>query len=304
MTIIAATPAERTRTLAALALVGSAACWGLATVASRSLLERLPSTTLLLIQLPASMLLLTILASRESRRQAAWPRLLRAAWPGVLEPGLAYAIGLAGLSLTSAGHAAVIGSAEPMFIVLLGWLLLGQRPDSRLIACLLATMLGLLLISTQGAETGGSTTSLTGDLLIVLATLLAAGYVLASAKLAGHHPPASLALVQQGAGLLFVLVLQAVLVSAGLASPPWAELDAALVAQAALSGVLQYALPFWLYLIGLRWLNAASAGLYLALIPVFGLMAAFVWLGERPTPGMLLGAALILTVVVLGRRHA
>ena len=40
-------------------------------------------------------------------------------------------------------------------------------------------------------------------------------------------------------------------------------------------------MPFWLYLIGLRVLGAGAVGLYLALTPVFGVVAAFFWLGER-----------------------
>lgn len=303
MTATQAIPFKRDRSLATLAMIGSAACWGLATVASRDLLEQVPAATLLPIQLLASLLFLAILASRASRRPASWPLLLRTAWPGVLEPGLAYGIGLAGLSLTSAGHAAVIGSAEPMFIVLLGWLLLGQRPRRRLLACLLSTVIGLSLIGLCGSETGNSATSLRGDLLIVLGTLFAAGYVIASSRLANLYPPASLALVQQGAGLLFILTLQGVIVAAGFATPRWDALDKAVIAEAALSGVLQYALPFWLYLLGLRHLSAASAGLYLALIPVFGLVAAFLWLDERPTMGMLLGAALILASIAVARRY-
>jgi len=72
---------------------------------------------------------------------------------------------------------------------------------------------------------------------------------------------------------------------------------------AALSGVVQYALAFWLYLIGLKTLSAGAAALWLTLIPIFGVSGAYLWLGEIPTVPMLLGMALILGAVNAGRRE-
>jgi len=72
---------------------------------------------------------------------------------------------------------------------------------------------------------------------------------------------------------------------------------------AALSGVVQYALAFWLYLVGLKHLSANAAALWLTLIPVFGVTGAYFWLGEIPTLPMLLGMALILAAVNAGRRE-
>jgi len=43
-------------------------------------------------------------------------------------------------------------------------------------------------------------------------------------------------------------------------------LGAALLCHAALSGVVQYGLTFWLYLIGLNYLSASAAALWLTLI--------------------------------------
>jgi drug/metabolite transporter (DMT)-like permease len=51
------------------------------------------------------------------------------------------------------------------------------------------------------------------------------------------------------------------------------------------------------YLHGLQRLPASTAGLFLNLIPVFGLSGACLWLQERLTAGQWLGAALILAAV-------
>ena len=73
------------------------------------------------------------------------------------------------------------------------------------------------------------------------------------------------------------------------------------MANAAISGVVQYALAFWLYLIGLRNLAPAVAGLWLTLIPVFGVAGSYLWLGERPTALMLLGGVLIILAIMIGK---
>ena len=70
------------------------------------------------------------------------------------------------------------------------------------------------------------------------------------------------------------------------------------------SGALYYAVAFWLYLTGLRQTPAAIAGLYINLIPVFGIAASYVLLGERLSSRQWFGAILIVTtmfVVVRGR---
>jgi drug/metabolite transporter (DMT)-like permease len=63
------------------------------------------------------------------------------------------------------------------------------------------------------------------------------------------------------------------------------------------SGALYYAAAFWLYLTGLRRINAATAGLYINLIPVFGIAASYVLLGERLSARQWLGAILIVTTM-------
>jgi len=68
-------------------------------------------------------------------------------------------------------------------------------------------------------------------------------------------------------------------------------------AGAIVSGVLYYALAFWLYIIGLRYLPASVAGLFLNLIPIFGVGGAYLFLGERLSLAQWAGAALILAAV-------
>jgi len=289
-----------TRMVAVAAMIGSAACWGFATVMSRDLLDSISAPGLLVVQLCASVMVLSLLTISERPGHYLTSALVRAALVGLFEPGLAYAVGLVGLSLTSAGHAAVISSAEPIFILLVGWVCFKQRPSRRLALCIAIAMAGLVLVSGEGGAVDGPNQVL-GDLLIVAATMFAAGYVVLSARLVVNFPSATLAGAQQIVGLLFAIIVYGLAHAGGFIEERWQGIDSGILFYAAASGVVQYAIPFWLYLIGLRVLSAGAAGLYLALTPVFGVVGAIVWLGERPHALMLVGATLILFAVFAGR---
>jgi drug/metabolite transporter (DMT)-like permease len=142
-----------------------------------------------------------------------------------------------------------------------------------------------------------------GDALVLLGTLFAALYVVLSSRTVLHVAPLPLAALQQGAGLAAALVLLAgvVLVQGGPVLPP---VGGTTLAMAALSGVVQYALPFWFYLIGIRGLPVAVAGLFLTLIPVFGVGGAVLFLGEGFAPLQAVGAILTIGALVAVVRRA
>lgn len=291
----------RPQWVAILAMIGSAACWGFATVMSRDLLVVMPSTTLLVIQLVASVAALLALSIPHFPWRHRTAAMGKAASIGVLEPGLTYTIGLIGLSLTTAGSASVIGATEPVLIVLVAWVLLREKPSSHLMLCIAIAVFGLLLVSGDGFFDKERNNGW-GDLLIILSTLFAASYVVLSSRVVHTFPAATLASAQQIVGLALALVVFLVVTVMGLEPASFGGLSLPIVAYAAFSGVIQYALAFWLYLLGLKNLSAGAAGLWLTLVPVFGLAGAYVWLSEVPTVLMIVGAALIICAVILGNK--
>jgi probable blue pigment (indigoidine) exporter len=78
-------------------LIAAAACWGVGTVTKQVLSDVAP-LTLLPIQLAASCVFLTVV-SRLSRARISWsPEMRRLSRLGILNPGIAYALGLVGLT--------------------------------------------------------------------------------------------------------------------------------------------------------------------------------------------------------------
>lgn len=285
--------------VAILAMIGSAACWGFATVMSRDLLSSMSSARLLVIQLAGSVLFLLVLSSPNYPWRFRSRRLLIGALVGVLEPGLTYAVGLVGLSMTTAGSASVISATEPMLIVIIAWFLLGEPPGARVLASIATAVGGVALVSWTGLSTRGDA-AFAGDALVVLATLSAASYVVLSGRFVPDFPVATLASAQQIVGLVFAIAVFAGQSLAGQVQGAFTDMPPILLGYAALSGIVQYALAFWLYLKGLKSLSASAAGLWLTLVPVFGLFGAWVWLGELPSTTTLAGAALIVAAVISG----
>ena len=189
---------------------------------------------------------------------------------------------------------------SPIFIVIVAWILLKQRPSKRLFLCISIAFLGVLLVS-QDAVDGNN--SMFGNMLIVIATLFAATYVVLSSQIVKNFQPATLAATQQLVGLVFSLIILGIISILGIEKQNWHEISAGVLIYAGASGIVQYAMAFWFYLIGLKYLRAGTAGLWLTLIPVFGLFGAYIWLNEIPSIIMLIGGLMIMTAVWLGRNE-
>jgi drug/metabolite transporter (DMT)-like permease len=102
--------------------------------------------------------------------------------------------------------------------------------------------------------------------------------------------------LQQVSALTFAVLLLGVSAGAGYQATSLAFSAEAWLSALA-SGALYYAAAFWLYLTGLRHIDAATAGLYINLIPVFGIAASYVLLGERLSARQWLGAILIVATM-------
>ena len=94
---------------------------------TKQVIDDVAPLTLLPIQLAASTAFLLIVATVR-REPLAWTApLRRLAGLGVLNPGLAYALGLVGLTTITASLSVLLWAAEPVLIMLLAVLVLRER---------------------------------------------------------------------------------------------------------------------------------------------------------------------------------
>ncbi|MBD1871297.1 DMT family transporter [Leptolyngbya sp. FACHB-541] len=277
-------------------ITASAGCWGLGTVMSKSVLATVPPLSVLTVQLSTSILVLWVLSTLQGHTarltQFSWFTWIQLGSPGVFEPGLSYGFGLIGLSLSSASQAALIGATEPVFIVGLAWLMFRESISLRLLMLSALAMIGVML--TVSSDTASGSQALLGNLWILIGTFCAAFYVILSRHAVANHPPLILSALQQTMGLVCI-VLFSWNFGAGLQFSSTIPTQIWLLA--ALSGVVQYALAFWLYLSAIRLIPVSIAAQFLSLIPVFGVGGAYLFLGERLTLVQCLGMAITIAAV-------
>lgn len=267
---------------ALLMMIASAACWGLGTVVSKGAILALPPLTVLVIQLASSTVFLWTIAlcSSKSRSQMPTPKTFwRYGLPGLLEPGLSYILGLTGLAMTTASNGTLISSTEPAIILGLSWILLKEKVRPVLLGVAAMAIVGVLL--TVGVDLQAGNRSVFGDLLLVAGTGCGALYAVLSQSGVQHLRAVSLAAIQQSVGLIEVLI---VWLSFGQANAVQIiSISPASWSLAIASGIVQYALAFWVYLQAVKTLPLSIAAQFLSLIPVFGVSGAYLFLGERLT---------------------
>lgn len=282
------------------ALVAAAACWGLGTVVSKQVVDDVVPLTLLPVQLVAScaFLLGIALVRRDS---FAWtPPVRRLAALGVLNPGIAYALGLIGLTTITASMSVLLWALEPVLILLLAALVLREHIPAALTALIGVAILGVLLVVYRPGASGEAA----GITLTLVSIAFCALYTVLTRRLMLDDSSLTVVLAQQAAALGFAVALATVVALAGGTGWDLAGLGPGAWLGAAASGILYYGLGFWFYVTGLRHVPASYAGAFLPLIPVFGIVAGYL-VGERLEPRQWLGALVIVAAtagIALGRR--
>lgn len=277
-----------------LALVAAAASWGIATAIAKRAVDEIPPLTLLPIELAVSVTFLGI-AVRICRSPIEWsPRLRRLGYLGVLNPGVSYALSLAGLARITASTSVLLWALEPILILALAYLVVRDRVSPMLAGCAAVALGGAVLVVFQPGTEG----SPTGVALTIAGVIACAAYTVISTRLLHEDSPLVVVLVQQAAALGFAVVLFTGSVVVG--DPgSLSGISAAAWTSAVVAGLLYYAIAFWLYVTGLRGVSAGVAGMFINLVPVFGLAASYAFLDERLTIRQWLGASAILAAVVV-----
>lgn len=277
-----------------LSIIASAALWGGVTSASKYALNTIEAVPLLLIQLSASVAFLwgAALALQRKELCALRPECVLGGWIGIIEPGLAYLLTLYGLRHTTASIASIITALEPIFVLILAIIFFGERISRRVMYCILIALAGCTLTSSVDGQELFSM-QLSGAPLVALGILAASVYVLLSKSRSGAASPLISAALQQSWGLAF-LAIWASIANVQISLP---TVSTALLG--GISGILQYALAFWLYLIALARMPVVHCTIFLNLVPVFGLCVAHLALGENITSVQLGGVAAIIAAVHL-----
>jgi drug/metabolite transporter (DMT)-like permease len=270
----------------------AAASWGVGTVVSKRAVEEIPPFTLLPIQLAASLAVLLVLMLVSGMPLRGSPPILSRL--GILNPGIAYALGLAGLTWISASLSVLLWALEPLLILVLAGVFLREGITARLIALSLVAASGMALILAEPASGG----QWPGVVLTLIGIGCCAGYTIVARRFVGaSDSTAQVVLAQQAYALGFAAVVG---VAAALMGGANGTVITPLgLASATASGVLYYAAAYWFYLSALRTVPASVAASSFYLIPVFGVAAGSLLLGDRLEPVQWIGVGIVAVAVVL-----
>jgi drug/metabolite transporter (DMT)-like permease len=281
----------------------SAVSWGFGISAVKHALGYLPPPQLLVLQLVFSAVVLAAAIAAAGRPSfPSGRRAVIGAATGILEFGIGYGVGTVGLYLTTASNTALISTSEPFFVLLLAWLILREPMTTRMALCGLAAAAGLVFVVIPDMS-HARITLLGGDALLLMQYFCGGLYAIISRRIVAGTAPLLLCALQFAAGSLFVVVLVLAAGALGILDP-WPEVTATAVIWAFVSGMLQFALPFWLHLVALRHMPASIFSFFLALVPVFGVVGAMLFLGERLTAIQIVGGIILVGALLpIARQH-
>ena len=200
-----------------------------------------------------------------------------------------------GVALSSASNAALIVGSTPAVLVVVS-ALLGRESISRLhwIGALISAI-GIYLVVGRGASFGGAT--LRGDLLVMCSVACWVAFTLGAGSLIQRHSP----LYVTGMTMVYGGVPYVVLALPQILRVPWADVSAGTITSLVLSALLALNLAYVIWYMGVQRLGAARTSIYSNGVPVVAMAVAALWLGEPLTWNKLLGAAAVLSGVLLTR---
>ena len=203
-----------------------------------------------------------------------------------------------GQSRLPAALASLIITSNPIHTAIISRLLLGEPLTRRKLGGIAVAFLGFLvvLLFGSGEPAALSTAEITGVGILAIAPFAWAFYTVLSKPLLRTYPPVHVA--AYGAIIGAVGFLPLPLVRDGTVGRI-AALDGRGWLAAVFATLISFVLAYVLWYRGLRALSPSQTAVYAYLVPVFGLLAAWLVLDERPTFFLLLGGATILAGVIL-----
>jgi drug/metabolite transporter (DMT)-like permease len=277
------------------ALLGAVTIWGFVPTSTRHAVQFLSPGNILLARFlmgaVAAVIILGLLRAPMPPR-ALIPRAIGLGLLGQLgfNVPLAY-----GIQHVEAGTVSLISGASPVFMAILASLLLSERIRARVVVGLGLALAGSALVAVaSGGEVALTRDQMVGSLLILLSAVLWAVYSVVVKPWLGPIPATSIPMLGSLAGLPIVLPLG----YSGFAGS-LGQLDAVGWLAVAQFTILASITAPILWAIGLQRGQASQAGLYLYLVPLFGVASAALLLGEPIGAGTIAGGVLILGGVLL-----
>jgi drug/metabolite transporter (DMT)-like permease len=274
--------------------------------ASRVVLETVPPASLALIRLVVGALIL--LGSCRGRLRLGPPEAVtpadrwRVAGMGVIGFAAAFALSHWGILLSTASNAALLIVVEPVAVMLLSPILLGERLSRREAAGAVLALLGTVIVVVNGIPgmSGHLVPHWRRDTLLIRAGLAYGAYSLLGRDVLLRHNP----LRVTTHSILWGVVAMAPLAALELRSQPLTEWSLGVFVGIAYLSIVITAIGYLVWNWALARVPAPRAAIFLTVQPIMGALLGVVLLGEAFTAFTATGGALIVAGLLLTVRRA
>jgi drug/metabolite transporter (DMT)-like permease len=283
-----------------LALLLTAALWGANFTALKYLLGVVEPLDALVLRAGGAALVFAVIlmVGRDRRTTIVRPDLVKflaLGFVGITVMNLAFVYGQ---NLIPAAMASLVVTSNPIWTAIISRFFGGESLTARKIGGIALAMTGFVIVlflgSGDGAGLGGA--QLKGMFLCAIAPFSWAFYtVLSKPMLVRYSPVETAAYTAIGGAIGLVPVLA---INRGMVNR-LGELNGTAWASAFYLATFGVVLAYILWYRGLRVLSPSQTAVYIYLVPVFGLLCAWLLLDETITRYLILGGAVILAGVVL-----
>ena len=201
-----------------------------------------------------------------------------------------YAFENVALRYTSASAASLIEAAYPAITILIGVLIYHERSSRRMLAGIMISVLGVILITDFSDMTSNG---MTGNLLLILDGFLWGFYNFLVQGISDKYDTFTLSYYQFLYGTLFFIPMLF------LEHPSMVHLTPEVVMAVLYLSAGCSVLAFILYNYGLKGISASSASAIMNLMPVFGIILSVLILHETVTLKQIIGGIIIMTGVLI-----
>ncbi|MES2354695.1 MAG: DMT family transporter [Pseudomonadota bacterium] len=218
----------------------------------------------------------------------------------VLGTGLYNALAYWGLQYTTATNGVLLNSATPIMIIALSALVFGERLSMRQYVGVTTSLLGVLAIITHGdLQTLTSLTLNVGDFWVLASDLVWAVYTGCLRWRPTNLNALSFLWTLMIIGLLPMLPVYLWEISTG----RHLIFNTASLLSLGYVGIFPALLGYIFWNRGVAAVGANRASLFIHLMPVFGALLSFIFLGEQPQLFQIIGIGLIFTGIYLTTRE-
>ena len=200
-----------------------------------------------------------------------------------------------GVALTSVSNAALIIGCTPVIVAVVSALLGREKIALTHWLGAAVSLTGLYFVIGRGADFGGS--NVQGDILIIISVGCWTAYTLGAGRLITRHSPLFVTgMTMAIGGVPYVAATLPAFVQTDLSQVgiwTWCSL--------VLSALLALNVAYLIWYIGVQKIGAAGTSMYSNFVPVVAMSSAALFLGEPISRVKVLGAAAVVTGVILTR---